>query len=252
MANYFPRWTNLLPLKIAICVGSVVGGLVLAFTYYATPKTQRVGYQPSQPIPYDHELHVKQLGLDCRHCHSFVEESGHANVPSANTCWNCHRHVKTDSERLVPLRRAIDPTYEGYTGEPVKWVRVHRSPDYVFFDHSAHLSRGISCVSCHGQVNEMPEVYHAKSLSMDMCITCHRSPEEHIRPLEEVTNLDFIAKDYISARPELAEEIEKFSAEHDLKLKPHGSQKEAQVALGSLLKHKWSVQPKESCFTCHR
>jgi len=246
MANYFPRWTNFLPLKIAICIGSVAVGVALAVSYYATPKAQRVGYQPSQPIPYDHELHVKQLGMDCRHCHSFVEESGHANVPTANTCWNCHQHIKTDSEKLKPLVKAIE------TGEPIKWVRVHKSPDYVYFNHSAHLSRGISCVSCHGQVNEMPVVYHDKSLSMGFCLDCHRSPEEHIRPIEEVTNLEFVAKDYISARPELATEIEDFAEHHGFNLNPHGSPEEAQLALGTLLKHKWSVQPRESCFTCHR
>ena len=90
MANFFPRWANLLPLKIAVCLGAVGAGVVAGITYYATPKALRVGYQPTQPIHYDHNLHVNQLGMDCRYCHSFVEHSGHANVPTANTCWNCH------------------------------------------------------------------------------------------------------------------------------------------------------------------
>jgi len=106
---------------------------------------------PDQPIPYDHELHVTQLGLDCRHCHSFVEKSGQANVPTANTCANCHVKggIKSDSPRLAPLMAAID------SGE---------------LDHSAHLGRGVSCVECHGQVDEMPVVYHAKDLSMGMYV----------------------------------------------------------------------------------
>jgi len=206
MANYFPRWTNILPLKIATCIGTLAIGVVAAFTYYATPKAQRVGYMPDQPIPYDHELHVTQLGLDCRHCHSFVEKSGQANVPTANTCANCHVKggIKSDSPRLAPLMAAID------SGEPIKWVRVHKSPDYVFFDHSAHLGRGVSCVECHGQVDEM-----------------------------------------IKKNPATKEQVAAYVAEQDLDLniaKPD----DAQRAMGLMLKNQWKVQPKESCFTCHR
>jgi len=107
MANFFPRWINLLPLKIAVCLGALGAGVVAGITYYATPKAQRVGYQPTQPIHFDHNLHSSQLGLDCRYCHSFVEHSGHANVPSANTCWNCHQHVKKGSPKLAALRSAM-------------------------------------------------------------------------------------------------------------------------------------------------
>lgn len=253
MANIFPRWTNLLPLKIAICIASLVLGLVIMFTYYFTPKTLRVGYMPDQPIAYDHELHVKQLGLDCRLCHSFVEESGHANVPTGDRCWTCHQHVQKDNEKLLPLRRAMDKTFEGYTGEPVKWVRVHKSPDYVFFDHSAHLSRGVSCVSCHGQVNEMRTVFQAKDHSMGFCLDCHRAPENHLRPLEEVFNLDYTAKNYVELNPTFAEAVDAFSKSNtDLKLNPTGSEEEVQKAVGSFLKAHWNVQPKESCATCHR
>ena len=247
MANYFPRWTNILPLKIATCIGTLAIGVVAAFIYYATPKAQRVGYMPDQPIHYDHELHVTQLGLDCRHCHSFVEKSGQANVPTANTCANCHVKggIKSDSPRLAPLMAAID------SGEPIKWVRVHKSPDYVFFDHSAHLGRGVSCVECHGQVDEMPVVYHAKNLSMGMCIECHRSPEEALRPLEQVFNLKYEAADYIKKNPATKEQVAAYVAEQDLDLniaKPD----DAQRAMGLMLKNQWKVQPKESCFTCHR
>lgn len=237
MANFFPRWTNILPLKIAVCLGALATAVVAGFTYYATPKAQRVGYQPSQPIPYDHDLHVNQLGLDCRYCHSFVEHSGVANVPSTNTCWNCHQHVRRDSPKLEPLRRAMDETYENYDGEPVRWVRVHRTPDYVYFDHSAHVNRGVSCVSCHGQVNNMAVVYHAENHSMGFCLDCHRQPESHLRPLEEVFNLDYDPESYL---------------EQHTVLNGDGERITTQMEFGALLKEQWNIKPKESCTTCHR
>lgn len=247
MANIFPRWTNLLPIKIAICIGSLALCIVAGFSYYGTPKAQRVGYMPDQPIPYDHELHVKELGLDCRYCHSFVDQSGHANIPSADTCWNCHQHVKKGSDKLGPLRAAlgVDKNHapiEGAKRTPIQWVRVHKTPDYAFFDHSAHVNRGVSCVSCHGQVNEMPVVYHAESLSMEFCLDCHRAPEKHLRPLEEVYNLDYDPKEYL-AKHHAALGVEDYD--------PNWSKRKAQLELGSVLKHKWSVTPKTSCATCH-
>ncbi len=238
MANFFPRWSNLLPLKIAVCLIFVVLGLTAAFSYYATPKAQRVGYQPDQPIAYDHELHVTQLGLDCRYCHSSVDKSTSAGVPTANTCWNCHRHVQTDNPKLEPLRRAVDKTYEKYDGKPIQWVRIHKAPDYVYFDHSAHVNRGVSCQSCHGQINHMRKVYHAKNLSMAFCLDCHRKPEKHLRPLEEVYNLDYDVEKYLAAHPEIVDE--------------DGKPITTQEKFGKLLKKNWSIQPKESCTTCHR
>lgn len=244
MANFFPRWTNLLPLKIAVCLGALGTVVVAGFTYYATPKAMRVGYQPSQPIPYDHELHVDQLGLDCRYCHSFVEHSGHANVPTANVCWNCHQHVAKGSPKLAALRGAIGVDVdhaplvgEAAKGHAIEWVRVHRAPDYVYFDHSAHVNRGVSCVSCHGNVNHMRTVFHAKSLSMGFCLDCHRAPEKHLRPLEEVYNLDYDAEDYLRTH-------EVFDGEGERIL--------TQLDFGQLLKEQWSVKAKESCTTCHR
>lgn len=248
MANFFPRWTNLLPLKIAVCVIFVVLGLTAAFSYYATPKAQRVGYQPDQPIAYDHDLHANQLGIDCRYCHSSVDKSPSAGVPTANTCWNCHRHVKTDSPKLAPLRAAlgVDETgvkIEGAILKPLKWVRITKTPDYVYFDHSAHVNRGVSCKSCHGDVNKMEKVHHAKHLSMAFCIDCHRSPELHLRPLEEVYNLDYDVVKYIESKPELAKQIG---------YEVGDSADEAQLKLGELLKKNWSIHPKDSCATCHR
>jgi hypothetical protein len=224
-------------LKIAVCLGVAGAGVVMAFTYYATPKAQRVGYQPSQPIAYDHALHVGQLGMDCRYCHSFVESSGQANVPSASTCWNCHQHVRKESPKLEPLRRALDLDYENYDGAPIEWVRVHKNPDYVFFNHSAHLNRGISCASCHGRVDKMETVYQAESHSMSFCLDCHRNPEPPLRPLEEVFNLKDDPVDYLS-RTEI--------------LDADGKPIETQKDFGAYLKAHWNIQAKESCTTCHR
>lgn len=237
MANFFPRWTNLLPLKIAVCLIFIVLGLTAAFSYYATPKAQRVGYQPDQPIAYDHALHVDQLGIDCRYCHSSVDKSASAGVPTANTCWNCHQHIQKDNPKLAPLRRAVDKNYEGYDGKPIEWVRITKSPDYVYFDHSAHVNRGVSCFSCHGEINKMEKVYHAKSMSMAFCLDCHRQPELHLRPLEEVYNLNYNAEDYLANNMIKNEDGERVTTQEEL---------------GKLLKKNWSIHPKESCTTCHR
>ncbi len=231
MANFFPRWTNLLPLKIAVCAGVAFAGVVVGFTYYATPETLAKGYQPSQPIPFSHKIHVEQLGLDCRYCHSFVDVSGHSNVPSGNTCWNCHQHVQRDSPKLAPLHRSMNPQFPGYDGKPIEWVRVHKVPDYVYFDHSAHVNRGISCQSCHGDVDQMEVVHQANSLSMGWCLDCHRAPEQHLRPLEEVYNFNYSATDYLAANPQ-----EGVSTPEDL---------------GKRLKDTFKINPKITCATCH-
>lgn len=232
MANIFPRWSNLLPLKIAFCLGTVGAGVVLAFNYYATPKAQVVGYQPTQPIPFSHKIHVDQLGLDCRYCHSFVDVAGHSNVPTGNTCWNCHQHVQKDSPKLAPLHVSMDPAHPRYDGKPIEWVRVHKAPDYVYFNHSAHVNRGISCQSCHGDVNKMEVVHQAESHSMGWCLDCHRAPEEHLRPLEEVYNFNYGDED-----------AKKYVADGSV---------ETTKDLGKKLKETFNVHPKTSCTTCHR
>ena len=240
MANTFPRWSNFTPLKIAICLGAIGFGVTFVFAVYSGPASQRVGYQPTQPIPYSHDIHVNQLGLDCRYCHSFVEHGAQANVPSANVCWNCHgpNKVKSDSPKLAPLRKAMAQNEAGENvGEPIEWVRVHRSPDYVYFNHSAHVNRGVSCQSCHGDVDEMKVVHHDQSLTMGWCLDCHRSPEEHLRPIEEITNFDYDAEEYLR--------------EHKLTNKD-GEAITSQTEFGEFLKAHWNVKPKESCATCHR
>jgi len=150
--------------------------------YFGSPAYTDVGYQPQQPVPYSHKMHVDSLGMDCRYCHNLVEISPHANVPPTQTCMNCHRIVKADSEKM----KRVQQSWTERT--PIEWVRVHKLPDYVYFDHAAHLHAGIGCSSCHGDVAQMEKVTLSEPLSMGWCLDCHRNPGPHLRPREELTN----------------------------------------------------------------
>lgn len=218
MTYLFPKSANRLPLQIIIYL-FVLGGIVTAATtYYATPKYTRVGYAPDQPVPFSHALHVGQLGMDCRYCHSNVEIAGHANVPTSQTCMNCHNQIKTDSPLLAPIRASYE------SGDSVPWVKIHEVPDYAYFNHAVHVARGVSCVSCHGQINEMEVVHHSKPLSMGWCLECHRAPELHIRDPKLVTQLDWKHPGGDAARVEEAKDFI----------------------------HDWNVKPPLSCSGCHR
>jgi hypothetical protein len=217
MANFFPKWTNLLPLKLVVCAGAVATLLVVGITYYFTPKYTRVGYQPTQPVPFSHVIHVQQLGMDCRYCHSFVEVASHSNVPTTQTCMACHTQIKADSPRLEAVRRSWE------TGEPVQWVKIHRLPDYTYFNHAVHVNRGVSCFSCHGAVNDMQVVYQHEPQSMSWCLDCHRAPENHLRPPEEVFNMNWKAASAAEQR-----------------------------RIGQQFKEEWDVNPPVTCGGCHR
>jgi len=179
----FPAWTNHLR---EIGAAAVVAGLAFVGLVGAVglaPGTTAVGYAPEQPVPYSHRLHVGELGLDCRYCHNTVEKAARAAVPPIATCMNCHATIKTKSPLLEPLRQA----WEADASLP--WVRVHDLPDFVYFDHSAHLSAGVSCVSCHGRVDRMDVVRQVEPLNMAWCLRCHRDPEPNLRPRERITDL---------------------------------------------------------------
>ncbi|MDD4933110.1 MAG: cytochrome c3 family protein [Methylacidiphilaceae bacterium] len=217
MANIFGKAANELPPKIVVGI-LIIGVLTVAgVAYYFTPKYTRVGYMPKQPIPFDHSLHVTGLGLDCRFCHSFVEKSGFSNIPTTQTCMACHRMIKADSPKLAELRESWE------SGEPVRWARIYQLPDYVYFDHSAHVNRGVSCFSCHGEVNLMREVYHKAPLSMSWCLDCHRNPEYFLRPQDKVFDLAWTP--------------------------PTGQQ---QIEMGMHLIEQEKVKPSENCSACHR
>lgn len=181
----FPRWTNyLLPLIGLI----VVGGAFYVPTLLAmgaSPKALAVGYMPTQPVPYSHALHVGKLGLDCRYCHNTVERTAFAPLPATQTCMNCHSTILTSSQALQPVRASWE------TGKPIEWVKVHNLAQYAYFNHSAHVSHGVGCVECHGHIDQMDQVYQAKPLSMGWCLDCHRNPGPHLRPLDQVTNLNW-------------------------------------------------------------
>jgi hypothetical protein len=217
MSKLFPKSVNRLPLQILVYLVFYCGVLTAGVTYYMTPKYTRVGYAPVQPVPFSHALHNGQLGIDCRYCHSYVEKSGFANLPTAQTCMNCHDQVKTSSPLLAVVRQSYA------TGQAVPWVQVHKVPDYVYFNHSIHIARGVSCVECHGQVNQMDTITHVKPLSMGFCIQCHRDPAPHLRPRDQVTNLDW-----------------------------HASSPAAQLKMGTQFVHDWNVNPPQSCSGCHR
>lgn len=172
----------------------ILGSVAAAGVYFvsvgyliADPYTTDVGYRPEQPILYSHALHAGQLGIDCRYCHSTVDQAGFAAVPSVQTCFNCH---SPGSENVgVGIRytgsKKLDPLYEAYeSGKPVPWVKVHDLPDYVYFNHAAHVNRGVGCSDCHGRVDHMGEegVYQFAPLSMSWCLECHREPEKYLRP----------------------------------------------------------------------
>jgi hypothetical protein len=216
MSDIFPKWTNKLPGRIL--VGAILVGAAVAMgaTYYLTPAYSRVGYQPTQPVNFSHAIHVDELGLDCRYCHNNVDKSWYSNIPSSVTCMNCHNQVLAQDPRLAPVRESVE------TGKPIEWVQIHRTPDYVYFNHSVHVNRGISCFSCHGQVNKMDEVRHEKPFSMSFCLDCHRDPAQHIRPLEEVYNLDWTP--------------------------PPGFAKDQ----GAKMVHDWKVESLQNCSACHR
>ena len=180
--------------RIAVFIAASVGVIATAaIAYYVTPAYTRVGYEPMQPINFSHKLHVGGLGLDCRHCHNHVGDSPHANVPAVQTCLNCHGakwgNVAAQSKALTPLRDAEQ------TGRPLAWARVHKLPDFAFFNHAVHVRRGVSCVSCHGRIDEMDVVRHVEPLSMSWCLECHRDPAPRLRPADKVFDLGWSAPD---------------------------------------------------------
>jgi NAD-dependent SIR2 family protein deacetylase len=135
-------------------------------------------------VPYSHLLHAGQMGMDCRYCHANIERAAHAMIPPTQTCMNCHSLVRTNSARLEPVRESWA------SGRAIEWVKVHRLPDHAYFDHSVHLSAGVGCVECHGRVDRMEVVRQSQPLSMSWCLDCHRNPAPHIRPIDQITNMD--------------------------------------------------------------
>ncbi len=181
----FPRWANLALPTIAFVSLTAPLYMAIVVAYGFSPQATDVGYRPEQPIPFSHQLHAGELGVDCRYCHNTVEYTAHAAIPPTQTCMNCHSQIHPSSEKLAPL-------FESYeTGMPIEWVRVHDLPQYAYFNHSAHVTRGVSCVECHGRVDTMEIVFQHESLTMGWCLECHRDPGAHVRDPSLVTKLDW-------------------------------------------------------------
>jgi hypothetical protein len=181
----FPKWTNRTPIFILAAVAMLGGALTFGLWYYATDKFFSVGYEPEQPIPYSHKLHAGDLGIDCRYCHSTVERSAFSAVPPTQVCMNCHVKVKADSPKLEPLRESWKDDV------PVRWIKIHNLPDFVYFDHSAHLAAGVGCSTCHGRIDHMVRVRQEKPLTMGWCLDCHRDPARFIRPKDKITDMNW-------------------------------------------------------------
>lgn len=213
----FAPWVDrLAQIAVVLIVGGLIYAVVLILSATA-PETQSIGYHPVQPVAYSHEMHVGQLGMDCRYCHVGVETGAKATLPSTEICMNCHTNILPESEKIAPIVESQR------TGLPIEWVRVHDLPDFAYFDHSAHVTRGIGCVSCHGRVDQMDEtgVYQALPLNMGWCLDCHRMPEPNLRPLNTVTQMDWVPG-------------------------------EDPFELSRRLMTEYSINPSTDCSTCHR
>ncbi|MCZ7556679.1 MAG: cytochrome c family protein [Bacteroidia bacterium] len=189
-----------MPRNIVVSGGILIILIVAGIWYYWSPKFTDVGYAPAQPVPYSHALHVGELGLDCRYCHVGAETSPVAMVPPTQTCMNCHTLIKTESEKLAPVRASWE------SREPLRWVRLHKVPDYAYFDHSAHLRAGVGCESCHGDVAAMEVMELREPLSMGWCLDCHRNPDPHLRSPQDITVMGWVPPDNQAER---AAEIKK-------------------------------------------
>jgi hypothetical protein len=239
VANIFPKWTNTIPTVAAVIGALTVAGVCFGYWYYMWPSYWRVGYEPIQPVDYSHQLHVGQLGMDCRYCHTHVEESKHSNVPDTATCMNCHTgvgeqaYLNTDlwnahktNPNLVKVRSAYA------TGEAIEWCRVHKVPDYAHFNHAVHVKAGISCYSCHGRIDQFAVVRQVHGMGMSFCLECHREPE-----------LALVAADDLSdtGNPRITDlgAIERLLAE------PQQRERGAEIARMKQL------HPPESCGACH-
>jgi hypothetical protein len=186
MRPLFPPSANtLLPLGAALVCALPVGAVAFAMAWVRSPYVTGQYDPVDQPVQFDHRHHARDDGIACEYCHTTARRSPYAGVPATAVCMDCHGQVWPDSPALAPVRRAA------LTGAPIAWRRVHRLPDFVYFDHAAHVTRGVGCVSCHGRVDRMARVFQAAPLTMRWCLDCHRDPDAHLRPLDQVTEMDW-------------------------------------------------------------
>jgi hypothetical protein len=232
MSQIFHRSTNTLSRATIFGAAFVVAALVwVGYSIQGSPYVTNQGIRPPQPVPFSHQHHVTGLGVDCRYCHTSVEVSAFAGIPPTKTCMNCHSQIWTNAQMLEPVRASYR------SGQSLEWTRVNRLPDFVFFNHSIHVTKGVGCNTCHGPVDTMPLMYQAESLQMEWCLGCHRAPEEHLRPRDQVFNMRYRPPD----------------RSHPVAF--DGRSYTDQAALGAALIEKYnvrSVMDITSCSTCHR
>src|SRR6185295_17755566 len=216
MAQIFHRSTN------TIAKVSIFGGVIfVALFFWVYASLLNAGYGTNQgifreqPVPFSHQHHVGGLGIDCRYCHTSVEKSATAGIPPTKTCMGCHSQIWSDSPTLEPVRSSFR------NDTSIEWTKVHDLPDFAYFDHSAHVNRGVGCTTCHGRVDRMPLMAQAASLQMEWCLRCHRHPERYVRP-----------------------QVAVFDAAYE----PPADQ----LALGTRLVKEYGIQTRTSCSTCHR
>ncbi len=184
MAQLFSSGMNTVA-RVIIIGGalSVFLGGAAAMHLYWSPLGTNVNVAKEQVVPFSHRHHVTAMGIDCRYCHTTVETGAFAGIPPTETCMTCHSQVWTEAPMLAPVRESWD------TGKPLEWNRINDLPDFVYFNHSIHVNRGIGCVTCHGQVDDMPLMMKAQTLHMKWCINCHEYPEKFIRPKDKVFDM---------------------------------------------------------------
>jgi hypothetical protein len=228
----FHRSTN--TISRAKIFGSI---FVIAMLFWAEAEVQRspyvtyAGVARPQPAPFSHQHHVGGLGIDCRYCHTSVEVSSFAGIPPTRTCMNCHAQIWTVAPMLEPVRESFS------SGKSLIWNRVNDLPDFVYFNHSIHINKGVGCNTCHGPVDRMPLMYNYASLQMEWCLNCHRAPEKNLRPRDQVFNMRY--EEPSSAKPIMVD----------------GKTYTDQISLGRDLVTKYklrTVADITSCSTCHR
>jgi hypothetical protein len=193
----------------------IAGLLVLIAELDRTPWVTEAHVPREQPIQFSHERHVAGNGIDCRYCHTSVEDSSFAGIPPTKTCMNCHSQIFSNSPFLAPVRDSFA------NNTPLQWTRVHDLPDFVYFNHSIHVKKGVGCTTCHGPVDRMPLMWQEASLKMEWCLDCHRNPEKYVRPRDQVFSVDYKAPSN-------------------------------QDELGARLVREYQIQKLTSCSTCHR
>src|SRR6266403_985315 len=186
MAQFFPPSANAYArtsLAILIVVAAALG--LTGYELQSSPWVTREGVRPEQPVPFSHQHHVSGLGIDCRYCHTSVEDSGFAGIPPTKTCMNCHSQIWTNAQLLEPVRASLR------SGESLQWTRVNQLPDFVYFNHSIHINKGVGGNTCHGPGDQMPLMYQQESLQMEWCLNCHRAPQNNLRPRDQVFNMRY-------------------------------------------------------------